>query len=196
MAQIVKRKRGNETYYYLRHNIRKQKRQKEIYLGKKIPKNIEEIKQNFLLDFYREDWTDKLEKIQKTYGKEKKQKPKSVLKKELKQFSVKFTYNTQRIEGSTLTLKETTDLLEDGVTPKKPKEDSVEAEAHQKLFFNIMKFKKDLSLDVILDWHNKLFKQTKRDIAGKIRNYEVRISQSKFIPPKYQAVPLLLKELF
>jgi hypothetical protein len=44
MVIIVKRIKGRETYYYLRHNVRKNNRSKEIYLGKKISANIDEIK--------------------------------------------------------------------------------------------------------------------------------------------------------
>lgn len=196
MVHIVKRKKGNQIYYYLRHDIRKEKRQKEIYLGKKIPKNIDEIKQNFLLDFYRKEWISKLTTIQKEYRKERKQKPKSIIAKELEQFAVKFTYNTQRIEGSTLTLKETADLLLDGISPHKPVQDTIEASEHQNTFFEILQYKRDLSLDAICMWHEKLFEQTKKDIAGKIRYFEVRIRQSKFIPPPPQALSILLKGFF
>lgn len=197
MVAIVKRRKGTETYYYLRHNVRKDNRQKEIYLGKKIPKNIEEIKQNFLLEFYREEWLPNLEKIRQGHTKEKSGMPKSVIQKEMESFSIRFTYNTQRIEGSALTLKETVDLLSEGRAPSnKPMRDVREAEAHQRLFFEILRYDTDLSLETVCQWHKKLFKETKPDIAGKIRDYEVRIGGSKFIPPKPETILLLLKDLF
>jgi len=197
MVNIVKRKKGNDDYYYLRHNIRRGNKEKEIYLGKKIPKNIEELKQKFLLEFYREEWIPITEEIHKNFQKERKRMPKDIIEKELKNFSIKFTYDTQKIEGSTLTLKETADLLENGKTPaNKPISDAKEAENHQKLFFELLKFKKDLSLEVMLSWHKKLFNDTKSDIAGKIRDYNVGIGLSKFQPPRHQAVPLLLKDFF
>lgn len=197
MVSIVKRRKGKETYYYLRHNIRKGNKQKEIYLGKKIPQNIEEIKQNFLLEFYRQEWLQPLEKIRKGHAKELRQTPKSVIKKELNTFSIKFTYNTQRIEGSTLTLRETADLLEQGRTPQnKPVIDVKEAESHQKVFLETLEEKNELSIKTICSWHKKIFLQTKPDIAGKLRIYDVRMGQSKFIPPKPQAIPILLKNFF
>lgn len=197
MVNIVKRKKGNDDYYYLRHNIRRGKKEREIYIGKKIPKNIEELKQKFLLEFYREEWIPITKEIHKNFQKERKRMPKDIIKKELKNFAIKFIYNTQKIEGSTLTLKETADLLENGKTPaNKPISDAKEAENHQKLFFELLKFKKDLSLEVMLSWHKKLFNDTKSDIAGKIRDYNVGIGISKFQPPRHQAVPLLLKGFF
>ncbi|MGQ0377016.1 MAG: hypothetical protein ACT4OW_05895, partial [Nitrososphaerota archaeon] len=168
MVSIVKRKKGNEAYYYLYHDKRNGKRvQKEIYLGKQIPKNIDEIKQEFLINIYKEDWIPQLEKIKKNHSKEKKTIPFDALKKQIQQFSVKFTYNTQRIEGSTLTLKETFLLLEDGITPPdRSINDTKEAEAHQKLFFEILEDKTDISKDKTLTWHDKLLNQTKPTIAG------------------------------
>jgi len=46
--RVLKRKKGNELYYYLQHSFRKEGKiiTKEKYLGKSIPKNVEEIKNN------------------------------------------------------------------------------------------------------------------------------------------------------
>ena len=110
---------------------------------------------------------------------------------------IKFTYNTQRIEGSRLTLRETANLLEKGITPKeKPVRDVREAEAHKKVFYEVLKFKKDLSLDLILHWHRMLFLETKKDMAGILRKHQVAISGSKFIPSSPVEVYLLLREFF
>jgi Fic family protein len=197
MVSVVKRKRGNHFFYYLQHKIRNQNRQKEIYLGKQIPKNIEQIKYDFLLKFYREDWLAKLNSIQKNYKKTKVRIPKSVLEKEIVEFSVRFTYNTQRIEGSTLTLRDTTDLILDGITPSnRPASDMTEAERHQKLFLKIVQDKPNMSFKTVLFWHKYLFGHTKPDIAGKILDFEVRIGGSRFVPPRSQTILILLQEFF
>jgi Fic family protein len=197
MVAIVKRKRGKKTYYYLQHGIRRGgRRQKETYLGTAIPKNIEEIKAKFLMEFYDKEWLPKLEIIHNNYAKSKKKLPQSIIEKELETFSINFTYNTQRIEGSTLTLKETADLLHDGISPRKPVQDTIEAQEHQNVFFEMLKYKKDLSLEIVCTWHTKLFEKTKKDIAGKIRDFDVRIRGSKFIPPPPRALSILLKGFF
>ena len=198
MVSIVKRKRGNNTFYYLQHKTRNPKRQKEIYLGKIIPRNIEQKRQDFLLEFYRNDWIPKLELLQKNYKKTRTKIPKSALKKEMQEFSIRFTYNTQKIEGSTLTLRETADLILEGITPSnRPASDMTETDLHQKLFLQIIKNKqRSMSLKTILSWHKSLFWQTKPDIAGKIRDYNVRIGGSRFVPPKSQAIQILLKDFF
>ena len=197
MVIVVKRRKGNQSYYYLRHNIRKGNRQKEIYLGKQIPENIEEIKRNFLLEFYQAEWIPGLEAIRRGYARELKRMPKHVVQKEMETFSIRFTYNTQRIEGSSLTLKETADLLAEGRAPSsKPMVDVKEAEAHRKLFFEMLKYDEELTIEAVCRWHKQMFKETKSDLAGKIRDYEVGISGSKFIPPKPAAVTILLKGFF
>ena len=198
MANVVNRRKGNQNYYYLYHDSKKAKRkQREEYLGKIIPEDIEERKKNFALKIEREEWEPQLKKIHQNYKKEKKKIPLSVQEKNLKDFSVKFTYNTQRIEGSTLTLKDTALLLEHGLSPSnRPNNDIKETETHQKLFLKVIEQKDDLSLTVVKKWHKKLFLQTKPDIAGLLREYDVRISQSKFVPPPHNTVNLLVNGFF
>jgi len=199
MVNVVSRVKGNQTYYYLYHDSKKKKRiQQEEYLGKKIPKDVEYRKKNFALKIMQAEWIPQLEKILQNYQKEKNTIPLSIQEKNLKAFSVKFTYNTQRIEGSTLTLKDTTLLLEDGLSPpNRPNNDIKETEVHLRVFLEIIKQKEDnLSLNLVKKWHKKLFVQTKPDIAGLLRNYNVGIGGSRFNPPPHIAVKLLVNGFF
>jgi len=198
MVNVVKRRKGNHDYYYLYHDSKKGKRkQREVYLGKVIPEDIEEQKKSFAIELEREKWIPELEKIHVNFKNKKKTIPKSIQEKNFKSFSVKFTYNTQRIEGSTLTLKDTTFLLEYGLSPSnRPTNDIKETEIHQKLFLEIMEQKDDLSLSLVKKWHKKLFQQTKPDIAGILRDHDVQISQSKFIPPPHTTVNFLISGFF
>lgn len=199
MVILKKKILKNQIYYYLEHSIRKGKQvqKKEIYLGRKIPPNIEKIKEDFLAEIYREKWFIDIDRIKLNFSKEHKTMPKSVKEKELKTFAIKFTYDTQRIEGSTLTHKETADLLERGITPKyKPIIDVMEAKSHVDLFYEILKTGKELSMQVILNWHWKLFQLTKPDIAGKIRKHQIAISGNKFMPPSPVEVIPMLSDFF
>src|SRR3989344_2974999 len=158
---------GKQKYYYLEHTYRENKKvkKKELYLGKEIPKHIEEIKRDFINSIYREKWYNTLDKIKKNYSNEIKITPISARKKELEAFMIKFTYDTQRIEGSKLTLRETANLLENGISPKsKPIDDIKEAEAHKQIFYEMLDYKKDFSFSIILHWHKNLFQSTKPDI--------------------------------
>lgn len=197
MVIVRKKILKNQTYYYLEHSIRKgrQVQKKEIYLGRKIPSDIEKIKKKFLDDIYKEKWYSDVDRIKKNFSNEHRSMPKSAREKELQIFAIKFTYDTQRIEGSTLTHRETADLLERGISPKnKPIRDVKEAEAHKELFYEILKFGKELSLQAVLDWHWKLFRITQSDIAGKIRRHQVAISGSKFMPPSHVEISPMLSD--
>ncbi|HEV2193799.1 MAG TPA: Fic family protein [Nitrosopumilaceae archaeon] len=199
MVTIKKKIVKGQTYYYLEHSIREGKKvqKKEVYLGSKIPSDIEQIRKNFLDSIYRERWYVDADRIKQKFSKEQKVVPKSVREKELQNFITRFTYDTQRIEGSTLTRRETADLLESSITPKsKPMMDVQEAEAHRDLFYEILKSKKELSMQVVLDWHWKLFQKTKKDIAGKFRKYQVAIGSSKFMPPSPVEVHPMMTEFF
>lgn len=199
MVKIKEKVLGEQKYYYLVHNIRRGKTylSKEKYLGKEVPANIEQIKKQFLDEIYSQEWFGKFNLIKKEYSLHKKSLPASALEKEQEQFAIKFTYNTNRIEGSTLTLKDTFKLLEQGITPaNRPSRDIKETEAHQLLFNEMLNYKKDLSLPVILAWHRQLLKDTREDIAGKVRKHQVAISGSKFLPPSPVEVDIELNEFF
>lgn len=197
--RIKKKQIGRNTYYYLEHSTRDKGRvqKREVYLGKKLPHNIEQIKEKLLSGVYREKWHPLLDQIRDNYAKEHKLTPPSSRAKELENFAVRFTYDTQRIEGSKLTLRETANLFERGIAPKdRPVQDIREAEAHKKLFYEMLGYKKDLSLNIVLQWHKKLFGETKPDIAGRVRKNRIGISGSKFIPPLPVEVYPLLQEFF
>ena len=199
MVSIIEKNRGNKKYYYLVHSFRNNKKvfTKEKYLGLEIPKNIEDLKNAFIKEIYTQEWYSKFEQIRKNHATEEKILPKSALDKEANNFMIKFTYDTNRIEGSTLTLKETSLLLEEGITPsRKPLSDAKETEAHRDLFYEVLEYPKELNLQIVIYWHKQLLKNTKADIAGKIRTHQVAIAGSRFLPPSPVEVAPTLEELF
>jgi len=199
LVTVRKKVIGSRIYYYLEHSVRRNGRveKRQIYLGKAVPKRIEEIKKDFLTSIHREKWFGSFDNIRRNFAKERKLMPKSAREEELRKFSVAFTYDSQRIEGSTLTLRETSALLETGVTPLgKPIQDAKEAEAHQQLLYEMLEHRKDVSLLAILYWHKRLFDLTKHDIAGRIRQHQIAISGSRFVPPSPAEVYPLLREFF
>jgi len=60
----------------------------------------------------------------------------------------------------------------------------------------MLSYKKEISLATLLSWHKKLFENTKKEIAGKIRDYPVEISGSKYKPPYPIELDFLLTEFF
>jgi len=188
---IIKKK----NYYYLKHSYRKGKKviTKEIYLGKAIPKNIEQIKKQFLTDLKKELYV-KLNQIKNNYSKEWKKYPSSIKKELLVDFSVNFTYNTNAIEGSTINKDETEDIIKRKISPNKPLRDVQETINHSKTFLKMLNEKKNLNLSLLLKWHNDIFIDSKPDIAGKIRDYHVKVGD--YICPDWQDLKKLINEFF
>lgn len=200
MPTITKRTVKGITYYYLEHSIRENSRvtKKSRYLGRTIPKDIENVNKQFVYELDKGKWFDLFDKIKENYKAELAKIPKTAKEKNLREFSVRFTYDTQRIEGSTLSLRETAQLLEEGISPSgKPVADVKEAEAHQRVFFEMLQQRnKNLSLEMVLYWHKKLFEGTKPDLAGQVREHGVRITGSRFVPPYPVELQPLLRQFF
>ena len=184
---IRKKTKGEKEYYYLEHSIRKGNKivKKEKYLGISIPKDIDKIKDNFLrelkLDLYK-----KLEKIRKHFQEEWKRLPASIKEKELENISISFTYNTNAIEGSTITLEETKEIIHDKTAPNKPLRDIKETENHSKVFLEMLKKKDKITNKLLLKWHKDIFGETKSDISGRFRDYLVRVGP--YLAPDWQEV--------
>lgn len=198
MVSIRKRLIHKKEYFYLEHTIKVngKVKKKEKYLGRRIPKDIEKIKREFFHEIFRKRWFKVLDKIKSNFSGDYKAMPKTAKEKYVHNFMIKFTYDTNRIEGSTLSLKETARLLDMGITPKKPIEDVKETEAHKEVFYKMLDYKVDLNLNIILHWHRLLFKNTKQDIAGKIRKHGVGVAGSKTEFPFPAELNILLKEFF
>lgn len=188
---IIKRMKGKNEYFYLQHSFRKGKKieTKEIYLGKSIPKDIESIKEKLIRETKKELYR-RLENIKKNFKKEWKKYPVTVKNKEIEEIAIAFTYNTNAIEGSTITLEETREIIEDKISPNKPLRDIKETESHYKIFLDMLNKKQRISNKLILEWHKNMFKETKLDIAGKYRNYLVRVGN--YLAPDWQDVKKLM----
>ena len=184
----------HKNYYYLAHSFRVDGKvvHRERYLGKELPENPEEMKEAFLRDCM-QDTFKKLNIIRKNFKKEWKKYPESIKKEILIDLSISFTYNTNAIEGSTITLHETEDIIRRKISPNKPLRDVQETINHSKTFFKAINEKSELSANMLLKWHKEIFSDTKPDIAGRFRDYLVRVGNYR--APDWQDVNRLIKHL-
>jgi len=194
LMRTIKRRKGKAEYFYLQHSFRKDGKvvTKELYLGKKIPDNIEEIKAKLMHESHKA-LVEKLEKIRSNFQKEWKKVPQSAKEKDLQEMAIAFTYNSNAIEGSTITLEETRLILEDEIAPNKPIRDIRETESHAAAFLQMLKTKEKISDKLLLEWHEEIFRETKPDIAGTFRSYPVRVGP--YLAPDWQNVENLMKQL-
>jgi Fic family protein len=192
--RVIKRKKGSSEYFYLQHSFRKGNKviTKEKYLGKEIPKDIEKIKEQLKKESEKALYK-KLEKIKQDFQKEWKKFPESAKEKLKEQIAIAFTYNTNAIEGSTITLEEAREIIHDKIAPNKPLRDVKETEAHSTTFLNMLDKREKISNNLMLKWHKDIFGETKPDISGKYRNYLVRVGD--YVAPDWQDVKELMNKL-
>lgn len=190
---ISKKKKGKNEYYYLKYSFREGKKiiTKEKYLGKKIPKNINKIKQQIRKQLKRELYK-KLERIKESFQKEWEKYPESIKEKLKEEIAIAFTYNTNAIEGSTITLEEARGIIHDKIAPNKPLRDVKETESHSKVFLEILDKKEKISNKLILKWHKQIFNETKPDISGEYRDYLIRVGG--YLAPDWQDVKRLMNQ--
>ena len=101
-------------------------------------------------------------------------------------FVMAFVFNSNSIEGSTLTPKEVELLLKENIAPNKPLEDVLEAKNAEKTLNFVKEVKEELREELLLKVHEMYFKETKPFIAGKYKTAQNRITGSAFetTPPK------------
>ena len=195
--KIIKRKLGNKEFYYLKHSFRKDGKiiTREKYLGKELPlgETLEKLKKD-LLEEEKSELNKKLENIRINFQREWSSLPESSKEKALEQIAIAFTYNTNAIEGSKITLEETREIIEDKISPNKPLRDVKETEQHAKVFLNMLNKKENITKELILNWHTKIFQESKEDIAGKFRNHLVTVGE--YLAPDWQDVESLMKDFF
>lgn len=197
---ITKKVKGNE-YYFLVHSYREGGKVKQIQksLGKQIPTNLDVIKEEFIAKVVHKRWIPSIERYKEKYLARIKKIPDLVRYKDFRQFGIRFTYSSGKIEGSTLTLREVALVVDEPEVPiNKPTNDINEAQLHMKCYEDLIQTKEELTLKLIQKWHNKLFSlhYNQEIIAGEIRELEVKIRGSQYIPPPPEEVQSLLKELF
>ena len=125
--------------------------------------------------------------------------PNIALNKIKESLSIEWTYNSNSIEGNTLSLRETQMVLQEGITIKgKSLREHFETHNHDKAIdylFSIVNNDYVLRSIDILSLHGLVLRSIEDDFAGRLRNGGVRISGANFVPPNANKVSDLLDEL-
>ncbi len=195
--RIIPRQKNDHLYYYLSQTYREDKKIKkfEKYVGKNPPDRLD--KEKFIVEYFKKRWCAHLEELQRIYSENMAKIPTSLNNKNLRSFGIRFTHNSNKIEGSSLSERDVKLIVEDHIVPKNsPTYDVLEAEAHMTAYVEMVSRHHNMDLEQILKYHKQIFQSTKAHLAGSFRNGPVFISGSKYIPPtsKYE-VDLLLGEL-
>lgn len=127
--------------------------------------------------------------------------PQSALKKIQDHFRIEMTYNSNAIEGNSLTLKETFLVINEGITVKgKPLKDHLEARDHYltlNYLYDLVENGKHhtMSEHLIRSMHQLIMQETDKEWAGVYRNANVIISGADYIPPDALEVAHKMKQL-
>lgn len=125
--------------------------------------------------------------------------PNIALNKIKESISIEWTYNSNSIEGNTLSLRETQMVLQEGITVKgKSLREHFETHNHDKAIDYLFSIVNDdyvlRSID-ILSIHGLVLRSIEDEFAGRLRNGGVRITGANFVPPNANKVSDLLDEL-
>ena len=110
-----------------------------------MPGNIESIKKSFLEECSKNNLLKLFEKIKSEFQKEWIKYPETMKEKVKEQIAIAFTYNTNAIEGSKITLEETREIVEHNIAPNKPLRDIKETEAHVSVFLDMLEKKENFN---------------------------------------------------
>lgn len=125
----------------------------------------------------------------------------TLLLKLKERFEVEMTYNSNAIEGNTLTLKETYWVIQQGITVKgKSLKDHLEAKNHKEaldFLYEMIEHGKNFTFSehLIKELHSLIIQDIDKNIAGRYRNIDVFIAGTEHKPPSAMEVPSKMKEL-
>ena len=203
--------KGKE-YWVLSHSVRKGKKiiQKKKYIGKYLPpkKRLEQLKKEFLKEiisgryrFFSEQDIKKIEKKRADYKKEISKMSSLERKESMEEFIIRFTYDSSKLSGANITLRQTHLILKERIMPKgfKSLTTAKELENHEKGIMAITKFRGRLNINFIKKLHKILFSGVNDEIAGKLRSElkkDVKIAGTVYIPLKWNQVEKELRNFF
>ncbi|KHO53792.1 MAG: hypothetical protein QT05_C0001G0014 [archaeon GW2011_AR13] len=202
--RIVNEKKMN----YLISNQRDNKKWKKIskFIGtgnlqkadvNKLKKEFElELKVNKDYEYLKKEQTLEIEQLREIYNKGIKKLSKEEFVKFENSFFTELTYNSNAIEGNTLSLEETSLIVNDGITPEgKTLREIYEAKNYVKALEFIRDYKGDINELFILKIHSIILKDLSENFAGRYRENPVRVAGSDFSFPRPEKVPQLIRNL-
>lgn len=151
---------------------------------------------NFIIDL-KEDFFSEVDKLKEMLDK-KRPLSKETIKSLKESVNLEWTYNSNGIEGNTLTLRETQVVLEGITVGGKSIKEHLEAINHEKAILYLDEIVKDEN--PITEWHIKnihqlILKDIDNENAGRYRKENVTIKGAIHIPPDYLKIPELMEKL-
>jgi Fic family protein len=125
--------------------------------------------------------------------------PTQLVQKLWEQMQIEFTYNSNAIEGNTLSLRETQLVIQEGITVHgKSLREHLEARNHPEAITYMEKLAQKGSTvkqEDILKVHKLLMHDIDDQNAGKYRTGQVRVAGATFMPPQADRIQPMINEL-
>ena len=125
--------------------------------------------------------------------------PSQLVQKLWEQMQIEFTYNSNAIEGNTLSLRETQLVIQEGITVRgKSLREHLEARNHPEaiVYVKILAQKgRIIEQDDILTVHKILMRGIDDQNAGKYRTGQVRVAGATFMPPSADKIQPMINDL-
>ncbi len=168
-----------------------------IDVDKPVDKRIIKPDDNNFIITLDDNYFDEVDSLKKELD-SKRPIPKETLKSLRESVNLEWTYNSNGIEGNTLTLRETQVVLEGITVGGKSIKEHLEAINHEKAILFLDDLVKDN--DPINEWniksiHQLVLKDIDNENAGRYRKENVTIKGATHIPPDYLKVPELMEKL-
>ena len=151
---------------------------------------------NFIIDLY-DDYFDEVDNLKKELD-SKKPLPKETLKSLRESINLEWTYNSNGIEGNTLTLRETQIVLEGITVGGKSIKEHLEAINHEQAILyldDLVKTENPINEWNIKSIHQLILKGIDNNNAGQYRKENVIIKGAVHVPPDYLQLPELMEKL-
>ncbi len=139
--------------------------------------------------------TNTLEKIKRNYQLHLKKLGPEDLEKLEEVIITDFTYNTNSIEGSTLTAREVGLILYENQVPRGKDLREIYGAANMKKAYDYIKSLKKLSEKRVKELHKIVMQDILSTELGKFRTVPVFIRGSKIVPPKPELIPQQMRAL-
>ncbi len=201
-----------KPYYKLVHTIRAGKKiiHKSRYLGKTLPskKRQEQLKREFLQELTGSGYkyltrpeAEEIERQKKEYNQELTKLTPLEKERNRQEFIIRFTYDSSKLSGVVVTLRQTSLILKEGIIPQdiQSLKTVKELENHQKGAMIITKYTGSLDLQFMKKLHVTLLSGVNDIVAGKLRDElqrNVKIAGTSYVPPKWQELKKELHHFF
>ncbi len=194
----------NYLVYNSRSNGKWKKQSKFIGKGNISKEKIEKMKKEFEkelilkknYDYLTKEQVKKIEELKDRYSNKISSLSKEEFEKFQESFFTELTYDSNAIEGNSLSLEETDLVINENISPEgKSLREISEAKNHIKAIEFMKNYKGDLNERFILKLHSIILNNISERFAGNYRRTNVRIFGSNVKLPSYDKIPQLIKNL-